>query len=213
MNLIRVEHVSKTINKNQVLADVNLKLCEGLVYGFVGKNGSGKTMLLRVISGLVKPTQGAVWVNDKKLHTDMSIVPNLGIMLENTGLYPEFTGFQNLKFLAGIHKKIGDEEIRSAIGQVGLDPIDKRAVRKYSLGMQQRILLAQAIMEQPEYLFLDEPGNGLDDTGMELMRALVQAEKNKGTMVLLASHNKEDIDLLCDTVFHVKEGRVTEVQA
>lgn len=209
-NIIELEQVCKDFKGRQVLKEVNLTLQSGRVYGFVGKNGSGKTMLFRVIAGLVHPSSGTIAVNGQVLHKDISAVPNLGLMLENTGLYPEFTGFQNLKFLANINRKINASQIRQAIERVGLEPEDKRIIKKYSLGMRQRILLAQAIMEEPDFLLLDEPGNGLDEAGLELMRALILEEKKKGAMVLMASHNKEDIGLLCDTVYRVREGRITE---
>lgn len=209
MNTIQLEHVAKTIKQQPVLKDVNISLQSGMIYGFIGKNGSGKTMLFRMIAGLIRPTDGVIYVNSKRLHKDISIVPNLGITLENTGLYPEFTGFQNLKFLAGINKKIGSAEIKEAIKLFGLNPDDKRTIKKYSLGMRQRILLAQAIMERPEYLLLDEPSNGLDEDGMKLVRTFIKNEKARGTMVLLASHNKEDIDQLCDKVYQVRAGNVT----
>jgi len=208
MNRILLEHVSKIIQKNQILNDVNITLDSGYVYGFVGKNGSGKTMLFRTISGLILPTEGTITINTQVLHKDISVVPNLGILLENTGLYPEFTGFQNLKFLAKINKKIGTDEIRKAIVKVGLNPDDKRPIKKYSLGMRQRILLAQAIMERPEYLLLDEPGNGLDESGLELMRTIINEEREKGTLILMASHSKEDIELLCDKVYNVNAGKI-----
>lgn len=208
-NTIHLEHITKTIKQQSILEDISLTLEAGKVYGFVGENGSGKTMLLRTISGLIHPTSGEVWINNQVLHKDISVVPNLGIMLENTGLYTEFTGFWNLKLLAGIQKKITDEEIREAIRKVGLNPDDQRSIRKYSLGMRQRILLAQAIMEKPQYLLLDEPGNGLDEEGVELLRTIIRTEREKGTLILLASHSKEDIRLLCDKVYRVKKGRVT----
>lgn len=167
-------------------------------------------MLFRALSGLMKIDSGEVRLDKKVLHKDMKILPDLGIVLENAGLYPELSGFENLNLLAKINHKIGKKEIRNAIHLMGLDPDDKRPVRKYSLGMKQRIVLAQAIMEKPGILMLDEPTNALDEEGIEEIRKLVKREKERGAMVLLASHNKEDIEMLADKVYLVKEGTVKE---
>ncbi|MBY0759363.1 MULTISPECIES: ABC transporter ATP-binding protein [Sellimonas] len=207
---LTAEKVSKHIGKKQILKEVSLEMESGHVYGFVGRNGSGKTMLFRALAGLMKIDSGEIRLDDKVLHKDMKVLPDLGIVIENAGLYPELSGFDNLWLLAKIKKKIGKEEIREAIRLMGLDPDDKRPVRKYSLGMKQRIVLAQAIMEKPQILMLDEPTNSLDEGGVEDIRKLVKREKEKGTMVLLASHSKEDIDLLADKVYLVKEGTVRE---
>lgn len=186
----------------------------GITYGLVGKNGSGKTMLLRVIAGLVKPTEGEIHAvsNDQVLilHKDVSVFPNVGILIENAGLYPEFTGFQNLKFLADIRKKIGTDEIREAISDVGLDPNDKRPIRKYSLGMRQRIVLAQAIMEKPELLLLDEPGDGLDQGGIDMLKAIINRAKESGAIVVISSHDPDIIETLCDRVYRMQEGRLED---
>lgn len=210
MQKLELIDVGKKIGDAQVLSEITLTLHSGKIYGFVGKNGSGKTMLFRAIIGLIQLSQGKVLADGRELHKDMSILPNVGVILENIGLYPEFTGAKNLKMLADIQKKIGMEEIKEAIRRVGLDPDDKRPVRKYSLGMKQRIVLAQALMEKPEVLLLDEPTNALDDGGVEMIRRIVLEEKERGAIVLIASHNKEDIDLLCDEVFRINGGKITE---
>lgn len=195
-----------------ILSDINLNLKPGVVYGFVGRNGSGKTMLFRALSGLMKIDSGEIIYQNKQLHKDIEIIPNLGIILENAGLYPEFTGFKNLQLLAKLNNKIDDQQIRVAIERVGLDPKDKRTYKKYSLGMKQRIVLAQAIMEQPDIIMLDEPTNSLDEQGVQLIRQVITEEKQRGAMILLASHNKEDIRLLADHVFYLDKGRfVSEV--
>ena len=204
--------VGKTIKDREVLKDVTLSLESGSIYGFVGANGSGKTMLFKVLSGLVKPTTGKIILNGKELHRDFDVLPNMGLILENAGLYPEKTGFQNLRYLAGLRKEVGDDEIREAIKRVGLNPDDKRSFRKYSLGMKQRIIIAQAIMEAPDILFLDEPCNSLDEEGVERIRRIIREEKERGALILLASHMREDIDYLADTVYEVKEGRVSQRQ-
>lgn len=203
-----VNNVSKRLNGKEILSNVNLKLSSGHIYGFVGVNGSGKTMLFRALSGLMKISEGEIICDGKKLHKDIKVLPNLGLILENAGLYPELTGFENLKLLAKLNKKIGDDEIRETIKKVGLDPDDKRTFKKYSLGMKQRIIIAQAIMEKPDILLLDEPTNALDEDGVEDIRRLIYEEKKRGALILIASHNKEDINLLSDEVYHVKGGRI-----
>lgn len=193
-----------------MLSDVNLTLESGNIYGFVGRNGSGKTMLFRAISGLMRIDSGTIMLDDRQLHKDFEIMPGLGIILENAGLYPEFTGYKNLKLLANQRRQIGDQEIREAIRRVGLDPDDKRILEKYSLGMKQRIVLAQAIMEKPDILMLDEPTNALDEAGVDDIRKIILEEKERGALVLLASHNKEDMQLLADQIFYMEAGRIVE---
>jgi ABC-2 type transport system ATP-binding protein len=205
-----VNNISKQIKNRTILSNINLHLTSGMIYGFVGPNGSGKTMLFRAISGLMKPSSGEVWLDGKLLHRDMKVLPNLGIVIENAGLYPELSGFDNLKLLAKLNGKINDNDICEVIKKVGLDPNDKRPFRKYSLGMKQRIVLAQAIMEKPDTLLLDEPTNALDEDGIRDIRNIILEEKNRGALVLIASHNKEDIELLADKVFMVKNGFVSE---
>ena len=207
--ILEVKNISKTIKERTILSGISLTLESGMVYGFVGKNGCWKTMLFRALSGLMRVDAGEILYDGKRLQEDITMPPNLGIVLENAGLYPEFSGMKNLKLLAKI-KGIADETaIQTAIQRVGLDPADKRPVRKYSLGMKQRIVLAQAIMEQPEILMLDEPTNALDESGVELIRKVILEEKERGAIVLLASHNKEDISILADQVFFMQEGKIT----
>lgn len=209
MKLI-VERVNKTIKKNRVLIDINLHLESGNVYGIVGRNGSGKTMLFRALSGLMRIDTGTITYDGKVLHKDISIPPKLGIILENAGLYPEYTGLKNLQLLARLHNEIKKEQIIEAITRVGLDPYDKRILKKYSLGMKQRIVIAQAIMEKPNILLLDEPTNALDERGVELIRNVILEEKRRGALVLVASHSKEDINILSDQVFYMDKGSIVE---
>lgn len=209
MELI-AKNISKKIGKKEILKDINLQLKNGMVYGFVGRNGSGKTMLFRALSGLMTVTSGKILLDGKELHKDMRVLDNMGIVIENAGLYPELTGFENLKLLAKLNKKIDDRQIKSAISRVGLDPEDKRTFKKYSLGMKQRIVIAQAIMESPDILMLDEPTNALDEEGVALMRNIVKEEKERGAMILIASHNKEDIEILTDKVFLMSDGILRE---
>ena len=202
--------VCKEIRKKTILSHISLELTSGNVYAFVGENGSGKTMLFRAISGLMDLTSGTVTLDGKELHKDFEVLPNLGLTIENAGLYPELTGMENLRLLAKLNKKIGDEEIRKAIERVGLDPKDRRSFRKYSLGMKQRIVVAQAIMEKPDILLLDEPTNALDEDGVDLVRKIILEEKERGALVLIADHNPEDVRLLADKVFRISRGVVTE---
>lgn len=201
-------NVQKIIKKNVILQDINLTLESGNVYGFVGRNGSGKTMLFRALSGLMNIDSGEIRYGKQVLRRDIPVLPKLGIVLENAGLYPEFTGFRNLQLLAKLNGTASDADITRAIERVGLDPRDKRPFRKYSLGMKQRIVIAQAIMERPEVLMLDEPTNALDEGGVEEIRTIITEERARGALVLLASHSKEDIALLADTVYHMEQGRL-----
>ena len=209
---LTAEHLQKKINGKKILNDVNLELISGRVYGIVGRNGSGKTMLFRALSGLMKCDAGKVILDGKILFEDFPVLPGIGIILENAGLYPELTGFQNLKYLAGIKKKIKDDDIYASIKRVGLDPDDKRIFRKYSRGMKQRIVIAQAIMEKPDILFLDEPGNALDEEGIKDIRKIIMEEKERGALILIASHNKEDINLLTDEVYTMSNGEISKME-
>ena len=205
MELI-AENVNKTIDKKIILNDVSLKLRSGMIYGFVGRNGSGKTMLFRALSGLMSIDSGTVSLDGKVLHKDFDVLPDLGIMIENAGLYPQLSGFDNLKRLSSIRKKAADDTIREYIRTVGLDPDDKRPFRKYSLGMKQRLVFAQAIFEDQKILMLDEPTNAMDDSGVQMVRDIL-LERKKDSIILIASHNREDIDLLADIKYRVSNGQ------
>ena len=200
--------VTKVIKGKTVLSHINLSLNSGYVYGFVGPNASGKTMLFRVLSGLISATTGIVSLNGKILKKAFPVLPNLGILLENVSLYPELTGYENLDYLAKFNHKIDKAGIIEALQRVGLDPADKRKYGKYSLGMKQRLAIAQAVMERPGILMLDEPTNALDQDSVKLIRGLIKSEKDRGAIVLLASHNKEDIQLLCDHTFTMDGGAI-----
>ena len=207
---LTANNISRTIKGRLILNNVSLNLKSNNVYGFTGRNGSGKTMLFRALSGLMRIDSGTVTLDGKVLHKDFDILPGLGITIENSGLYSEYTGYKNLKLLAGINKKITDEEIKQALNDVGLDHSDKRTVKKNSMGMKQRLAVAQAVMERPDVLMLDEPTNGLDESGVKLIRDIILRERERGAIILLASHNKEDISELADTLFKVDNGCVTE---
>ena len=205
---IIAENIVKTIKKRTILDNINLELESGNIYGFVGRNGCGKTMLFRALSGLMHIDSGRITIDGKVLHKDINVPPSIGLIIENAGLYNEFSGFKNLKLLADINKIISDTEITKAISDVGLDPNDKRPVRKYSLGMKQRLIIAQAIMESPDIIMLDEPTNALDERGVKLIRDIILREKERGALVLIASHNKEDIEILADRVYYMDGGKI-----
>lgn len=208
MEKIILRNATKIIKGNMVLDHINLELNKGSIYGFIGANGSGKTMLFRAISGLIRLTEGEVEVFSKIIREDISFPDSIGIIIESVGFWDEYTGFENLKLLAKIKKIIGDEEIKEAILRVGLDPDDKRTYKKYSLGMKQRLGIAQAIMEKPDILVLDEPTNALDENGVSLIRSVLLEEKNRGATILIASHNKDDISLLCDQIYKMADGHI-----
>ncbi len=199
---------NKLIKKKEILTDINLTFESGKIYGLHGHNGSGKTMLLRAICGLILPTSGSVTVDGKTVGKDIEFPDSVGVIIENMSLIPEYTGFKNLQLLAGIKKKIGDSEIRDTLISVGLDPDDKRKVKEYSLGMKQKLNFAQAIMEKPELLLLDEPTNAMDVQTVEKVRSILVEMKEKGTLIIIASHNKEDLDALCDEFIDICDGKI-----
>ncbi|MDR1068427.1 MAG: ABC transporter ATP-binding protein [Clostridiales Family XIII bacterium] len=203
MNAIDLIGVSKMIKGSAVLQDINLRMEGGKIYGLVGRNGSGKTMLLRMLAGLIRPTAGKIHYEN-----DLADGAKIGITIENPLFYPAFTGYKNLMFLANINKYAGAAEVRRALGEVGLDPDDPRVVRKYSLGMKQRLGIAQALMENPDYLFLDEPTNALDEEGIDRIRNLILRQAERGATVVVASHSKEEIAVLCDKLYFMKKGRI-----
>lgn len=202
------KNYNKLIKKKEILTDINLTFESGKIYGLHGHNGSGKTMLLRAICGLILPTSGSVTVDGKTVGKDIEFPDSVGVIIENMSLIPEYTGFKNLQLLAGIKKKIGDSEIRDTLISVGLDPDDKRRVKEYSLGMKQKLNFAQAIMEKPELLLLDEPTNAMDVQTVEKVRSILVEMKEKGTLIIIASHNKEDLDALCDEFIDICDGRI-----
>lgn len=206
MNKITLTNVSKILKKKDVLIDINLNLNRGKVYGFIGRNGSGKSMLLRVIAGLIVPTNGSVEVFGEKISEKNIFPKDMGLIIEDIGLWGELTGFQNLKLLADINKKIDDIEIRNALSRVGLNPDDKRKYKAYSLGMKKKLIIAQAIMEHPKLLILDEPTNGLDKESVLLFKQIIADEKKSGTTCLIATHLFSDIEEFCDALYELDNG-------
>ena len=212
MNAIEVKNLTKKFKTSTVLDNVNIAFEKGKVHGLIGRNGSGKTMLMKCICGIVPPTSGEIIVNEKRIGKDVDIPKNVGVIIETPGFIPNYSAFNNLKFLAALNHKIGKDEIRNAIKSVGLNPDDKKHVGKFSLGMRQRLGLAQAIMENPDLLILDEPMNGLDKDGVCDMREYLLALKEQGKTILIASHSAEDIDILCDTVCEMDKGKLEKVR-
>ena len=206
--IIKIENLTKKFGDVTALENVNLSFERGKIYGIIGRNGSGKTVLFKLITGYLKPTGGRVVVNGKEIGKDVDFAENIGIIIENPGFLNGYTGYKNLAYLAGIRNVIGREEIRESMEKVGLDPDSGKKVGKYSLGMKQRLGIAQAIMEDPEILILDEPMNSLDNQGVEDVRELLMGLRDEGKTILLASHNKEDIEILCDEVYEMDRGRL-----
>lgn len=212
MDIIDVKELSLTIKKTEILKKVSVSFEKGKIHGLIGRNGSGKTMLMKCICGFIKPTEGTVSVDGKLIGKDCDFPNAVGIIIETPGFIPYYSGYKNLKLLADLNKKISREQIRRSMEQVGLDPDLKRHVRKYSLGMRQRLGLAQAIMEDPELLILDEPMNGLDKDGVADMRKYLLNLKEQGKTILIASHSAEDIEILCDTVCEMDKGVLTKLK-
>lgn len=203
---IEVQNVVKRFRDQVVLKNVSISFEKGQIHGIVGRNGSGKTVLFKCICGLMHPEEGVIFVNGKRVGRDVDMPEDIGAIIEAPGFLPNYSGYKNLRFLANIRRKIGKEEILNVLKTVGLDPESRKHVGKYSLGMRQRLGIAQAIMEDPEILILDEPMNGLDNAGVQDIRALLLELKAQGKTILLVSHNHEDIAALCDTVHEMDGG-------
>lgn len=210
---IEVVGVCKSFGEETVLRDVSHVFEKGKIHGIVGNNGSGKTVLMKCICGFLRPDAGKVFVAHKQVGKEMDFPENMGIIIETPGFLPELSGFQNLKLLASLQKKANSHTISRVIRLVGLDPEMKKPVGKYSLGMRQRLGLAQAIMEDPEILILDEPFNGLDKEGLAQIRQVISDLRTAGKTILLASHNPADIEVLCDTVCEMDGGILTVVRS
>lgn len=209
--MVEISNVSKVFKGTAVVKNVTAHFHRGEIYGIIGRNGSGKSILLKMISGLLKPSSGEIHVNGKKIGTDVDFPEKTGIIIENPAFLPWQDAMDSLMDLARLNRTIGRKEVRESILKVGLDPDSKKKIGKYSLGMKQRLALAQAIMEKPELLILDEPMNGLDNQGVEEIRKLLLELKEDGCTILITSHYKEDIDVLCDHVYEMDAGRCTEL--
>ncbi len=205
---LKVENLSKEIKNTSILNNINLKLNKGKIYGFRGKNGSGKTMLFRALCGLIKPTEGRVEINGQVLGENISFPESVGVVIEYPGFLPNLSGYENLKLISEINNKVGAKEIKEIISAVGLDPEDKKRFKKYSLGMKQRLGIAQALMENPDLIILDEPTNALDSDAILLIKELLINMKNNNKLILLASHDKEELEVLSDEIFYIENGSI-----
>lgn len=208
--MIEMKNISKKVKGNKVLDDVNYTFEPGRIYGLFGSNGSGKTMLLRTIAGLIHPTEGKIEIDGKVLHKDISFPDNLGIIIEHMQLLPQYDALTNLKIIARIKKKASEIDMKDAISAVGLNPNSPLKVKKYSLGMKQRLNIAQAIFEKPNILLLDEPTNAIDEDGVLLIQELLLKERERGATIIIASHNKDDIAHLCDYQLRMKNGMLLQ---
>ncbi len=212
MSVIEMKSVVKRWGNNTVLKSVDLEINSSEIVGIIGHNGSGKTVLMKCICGFITPDSGEITVSGKRVGKDVDIPKNIGLIIESPGFLPNFSGFSNLWQLAKIRGKISRDDVRRVIEKVGLNPDEKKHVGKYSLGMKQRLGIAQAIMENPDILILDEPMNGLDKNGVEEMRKLFLQLKEDGKAIIIASHNSADIDVLCDRVFEITKGVPAQVK-
>lgn len=203
---ISIRNVSKKFGEEIVLKNITHDFECGMVHGIVGMNGSGKTVLLKCICGFLLPTEGRIYVKEKRVGRDIDFPESLGMIIESPGFLPNLSGFKNLKLLASLRGRIDDEAIRSAIRRVGLDAESKKHVGKYSMGMRERLGIAQAIMEDPDLLILDEPFNGLDKQGVQEVYDLIMELNDQGKTIFLVSHNAADIEMLCDTVCEMDAG-------
>lgn len=205
---IEVQNISKIINKNVILDDISVDFISGKIYGIKGRNGSGKTVFLKSLCGLTRLTAGQILMDGKRLGKDMDFPESVGFLIEYPGFPGGLNAFDNLKVLASIKQRISDDEIQSAIFRVGLEQDAKKKYRQYSLGMKQKLGIAAAIMEKPELLLLDEPMNGLDDDAVMKFKKILQEEKERGALIIIVSHDLEELEMLSDELYQMKEGRL-----
>jgi ABC-2 type transport system ATP-binding protein len=206
--IIEINNLSKTIKNKTILMNIDLKLESGKVYGLRGKNGSGKTMLMRAICGLIIPTTGTITIDGEILGKDISFPRSIGILIENPSFINNYTGLKNLQVLSSIKNKIDDKQVRESLEQVGLNPEDRRTYKKYSLGMKQKLGIAAAIMEKPDIIILDEPINALDEDGTKNVREILDEQKKRGAIIIIACHDKEELELLSDEIIEISEGKI-----
>lgn len=208
--MIQLQNVTKRIKENTVLDNVSYTFKSGFVYGLYGQNGSGKTMLLRAISGLINLDSGSIFIDGEKLHDKIEFPPETGIVIENMELLPECSAKKNLKMLAKIKNIADEKDIRFSLERVGLDPDSDKKVKKFSLGMKQRLNIAQAIFENQKIILLDEPTNALDEEAVQLIYKIIREEKSRGATIIVATHHKEDLKEVCDVILKIAEGKIVE---
>lgn len=207
MNII-MKDISKVIKKNIILRNINLNMIGGKIYGLIGTNGSGKTMLMRILAGLIRPSEGEIIVNGHRVEYGKKLYFDMGVIIEKPEFFNDLTGMENLEMLAKLKGKIGKDEMIDAMNRVQLDPHNEKKVKEYSLGMRQRLGIAQAIMEDPDVLILDEVTNALDEEGIKMVYEVLNEEKRKGKIIIISSHNRIDIDTLCDEIYLVKNQSI-----
>ncbi len=208
--IIRFEEYTKILKKTEILKDISLEMKSGKLYKLKGTNGSGKTMLLRAIAGLIYPTTGAIYVNDVEIKKNCTYPASLGVLIENPSFWREYTGLEVLRYLASIKNNITDEDIKASMEKMGLSPDDKRKIGKYSLGMKQKLGIIQAIMEKPDILLLDEPLNALDSETIRLFQKVITEERERGAVVVIALHNDGEFEMDYDEVIKIENGKVVE---
>ena len=208
--MIQLQNVTKRIKENTVLDNVSYTFKSGFVYGLYGQNGSGKTMLLRAISGLINQDSGSIFIDGEKLHDKIEFPPETGIVIENMELLPECSAKRNLQMLAKIENIADEKDISFSLERVGLDPDSDKKVKKFSLGMKQRLNIAQAIFENQKIILLDEPTNALDEDAVQLIYKIIREEKSRGATIIVATHHKEDLKEVCDVILKIAEGKIVE---
>lgn len=208
--MIQLQNVTKRIKENTVLDNVSYTFKSGFVYGLYGQNGSGKTMLLRAISGLINLDSGSIFIDGEKLHDKIEFPPETGIVIENMELLPECSAKRNLQMLAKIKNIVDEKDISFSLERVGLDPDSDKKVKKFSLGMKQRLNIAQAIFENQKIILLDEPTNALDEDAVQLIYKIIREEKSRGATIIVATHHKEDLKEVCDVILKIAEGKIVE---
>ena len=207
---LEIQNLSKTISKNPILRNITIGMERGKIYGLRGKNGSGKTMLLRLLAGLIHPTEGRITIDGKTLGTDMEFPPSMGLLIENPAFLGQYTGAENLEMLASLHQNVTKEDVRALLEKVGLAADGDTKYRKYSLGMKQRLGIAGAILGEPELLLLDEPTNALDTKGVELLRSIIQEERQRGAAIVVACHDAAFLESVSDEIYCLENGQLTD---
>lgn len=210
---IQVNNLTKKISGNMILDDVNIKMTSGKIYGLKGKNGSGKTMLMRAICGLILPTEGCVVIDGQVLGKDISFPQSIGALIETPGFVANYSGYKNLKVLADIQEKINDEKIIDTLKEVGLDPQEKKKYKKYSLGMKQKLGIAAAIMEDPKIIILDEPTNALDENSVVNLRGILQKHRDEGALIIISCHDSGELSYLSDEIFYIENGQIKSIDS
>lgn len=212
MNEIQIKELNKRIRGSLILDNITLNMVSGKIYGLKGKNGSGKTMLMRAIAGLIIPDAGSVTINNRILHKDISFPESMGVLIENPSFLPQYTGYKNLKLLADLSGNISNDDIIAALKRVGLDPHDKRTFKKYSLGMKQKLGIANAIMGEPDIIILDEPINALDEESVHMIKQALLDIRNKDKLIIIACHDKEELEYLSDVIYEIKDGKIVGME-